>query len=76
MPVQVDVTPCRWGNLLEHSECFRVTNRLIFREQPREDGGVAIDDHVADQSPALVADLDFDVGSASQLLLTAHLGNG
>ena|SRR6516165_10825570 len=42
----------------------------------RDSGGVVIDDRIRDQPCALVADLDFDVGPAGQLLLAADLGDG
>ena len=54
----------------------RAFARLVLREQPRQDGGVVVDDRVGDQPRALVADLDFDVGPAGQFLLVADLGDG
>ena len=50
--------------------------RLVPGEQPRQDGRVVVDDRIGDQPPALVADLDFDVGPAGQFLLAADLGDG
>ena len=32
VPVQMDVTPRRRRNFFEHSQCFRVANRLVLRE--------------------------------------------
>jgi hypothetical protein len=72
--VQVDVAPRRRRQLLDQRQGFRVATRLVLREQPRQDGGVVIDDRVRDQPRALIADLDFDVGPAGQLLLGATGG--
>jgi hypothetical protein len=47
-----------------------------LREQPRQDGGVVVDDRIRDQPRALVTDLDFDVDPGGQLLLAADLGDG
>ena len=71
MPVQMDVAPRRWRDLLDHGQGLRVPTRLVPREQPREDRGIVVDDGVGDQPRALVADLDLDVGSTGQLLLAA-----
>ena len=76
VPVQVDVAPRRRRHLLDQRHGFRVAARLVLREQPRQDGGVVVDDRVGDQPRALVADLDFDVGPAGQFLLAANLGDG
>jgi hypothetical protein len=76
VPVQVDVAPLRRRHLLDQRQGFRVSARLVLREQPRQDGGVVVDDRIRDQPRALVADLDFDVGPAGQLLLAADLGDG
>jgi hypothetical protein len=76
VPVQVDVAPRRRRHLPDQRQGFRVFARLVLREQPRQDGGVVVDDRIRDQPRALVADLDFDVGPAGQLLLAADLGDG
>ena len=76
MPVQVDVAPRHRRNLLDQCQGSRVTAHLVLGEQPRQDGGVVVDDGVCDQSRALIAALDFDVGSTGQLFLAADLGNG
>jgi hypothetical protein len=55
VPVQVDVAPRRRRQLRDQRQGFRVAARLILREQPRQDGGVVIDDRVRDQPRALVA---------------------
>ena len=55
---------------------FRVCARLVLRQQPRQDGGVVVDDRIRDQPRALVTDLDLDVGPAGQFLLAADLGDG
>ena len=47
-----------------------VAARFVLRQQPRQDGRVVIDDRIGDQSGALVADLDFDVGATGQFLLS------
>ena len=71
MPVQKDVAPRRRRHLFDKRQHLRVAARLALREQPRQDGGVVVDDGVGDQPCALVADFDFDVGPASQFLLAA-----
>jgi len=72
----VDVAPRRWRDLLDQGQGFRVPAGLARREQPRQDGGVVVDDGIRDQPRALIADLDVDVGPAGQLLLAADLGDG
>ena len=76
VPVQVDVAPCRRRHLLDQRQGLRVSARLVLRQQPRQDGGVVVDDRVGDQPRALVADLDFEVGPSGQFLLAADLGDG
>ncbi|MBV9998527.1 MAG: hypothetical protein JO015_05370 [Verrucomicrobia bacterium] len=43
---------------------------------PRQDGGVVVEDRVGNQPGARVAEFDFDVDPAGQLLLAADLGDG
>jgi hypothetical protein len=56
VPVQVDVAPRRRRHFLDQRQGFRVSARLVLREQPRQDGGVVVDDRIRDQPRALVAD--------------------
>ena len=76
MPVQQDVPPGRRRYLGDEFQRPGVAGRLVFRQQPRQDGRVVVDNRVGDQPGALVADLDFDVGTAGQFLLPADLGDG
>ena len=57
VPVQMDVAPRRRRHLLDQHQGFRVSARLVLREQPRQDGGVVVDDGVGDQPCALVVAL-------------------
>ena len=59
----MDVPPGRRRHLLNEGQHFCIAARLVFRDQPRKDRGVVIDDGVRDQPRTLVTDLDFDVGS-------------
>lgn len=75
VPVQMNVAPSLRRDLIDQSERFSLTGGLIFREQPRQNGEIVIDDRVCDQPRTRVADLDSDVGPASQFLFSAYLCN-
>jgi hypothetical protein len=74
--VQMNMAPGRRRNLLDHGESFHTRARPVLGQQSRQDGRVVVDDRVRDQSRALVADLDLDVGLAGEFLLAADLGDG
>ena len=76
MAIQVDMTPRCRRDLPDQSQGFCILARLILGEQPRQDGGVVVDDRVRDQLSALVADLDLDIGPPREFLLAADLGDG
>lgn len=76
MPVQQDVPPRRRRHLRDQGQGLFVAAPLVLGQQPGQDGRVVIDDGIADQPGALVADLDLNVGAAGQFLLAADLGDG
>ena len=66
--------PGRWRHQGDQRHGLGIATRLALRQQVRQDGRVVVDDRVRDQPSALVADLNFDVSSPGQLLLSADLG--
>jgi len=72
----MDMAPRCRRDLLDQGQGFCILDRLILGEQPRQDGGVVVDDCVRNQLSALVARLDCDIGFADEFLLAADLGDG
>ena len=76
VPIQQDVAPRRWRNLRDQLYRFGIAGCLVLGQQPRKDRRVVVDDRVGDQPGALVADLNFDIGTAGQLFFAADLRDG
>lgn len=76
MPIQEDVSPRRWQHPCDQGQRRHIAARLVFGEQLRQNRGIVVDDGVRDQSRALIADLDFNVGSTGQLFLSADPADG
>ena len=64
--IQMDMAPGRRRDLLDRGERLYTRARPVPGQQSGQDGRVVVDDRVRDQSRALVADLDFDVGLAGE----------
>ena len=69
------MAPCRRRNLLEQGKCFLVRTCFTLGKQSRKNCRVIVDNDVRNQPCALVADVDFDIGSAGQFIFATDLGD-